>query len=238
MSRIDKLELNLRDASAAIKRSRGGDTGAVKAPPKSFGEKPPKALDITKDPFLMSLWSARGLIGRLGKKIRDASKKRGKIIPAADITAMAMPHIPDKQEGDVVFLGTDFVLENLDRVDAIAGVLCHEWGHLVSEFLHGHNPEELNFDEINGLRREEEGYADAYAGRLLYLIGHKPFALIEHLAERSCGHTTDKYHDMETRAAIIIRSYAEQIRMQEQGAKFFAREGESSIHTSRIIAVA
>ncbi len=238
MSRIDKLELNLRDLGSNLRRTartggRPADAGAIQ---KSFGEKPPNPADISKDPELMKLFSERGLVGWLEEKIKRASRQHGIIIPAHDITAMAMPHMPGKQEGNKVFLGVEFARQNQDDPNLIAGVLAHEWGHLVSDFLQGLDPERMSLGEINALRREEEGYADAYAGRLLYLIGHNPEGLLRHLESHNCS--SAKYHEFEIRKAIIVAAYHAQIRQQETAAKIFAPKGQRHPLSARLIAEA
>ncbi len=242
MSRIDKVELNIRDLGASLKRkirSAGRRTvGEEFVQQKSFGEKPPKQADISKDPYLSFLFSKRGPIGWLEKKIREATRHHGKIIPAHDITAMAMPHLPGQQEGNLVFLGVEFAQEKADDLDLLAGVLSHEWGHLTSDFLQGLDANKLAWEEVHELRKEEEGFADAYAGRLLYLIGHKPDGLIRHFQERSPAQGTAKYHDVSTREAIIRSAWLTQARSQLQAAKILLQPGQKSPLTARIIAVA
>lgn len=242
MSRIDKVELNIRDLSASLRRQiRQAGRRPVRGETieqKSFGEKPPRRADISKDPYLSFLFSRRGLVGWLEEKIRRASKHQGKIIPAHDITAMAMPHLPEQQEGNLVFLGVEFVQEKSHDPDLLAGVLCHEWGHLTSDFLQGIDPNQLPWQEVHELRKEEEGYADAYAGRLLYLIGHKPDGLIRHFRERSPEGGTAKYHDIETREAIIRTAWQVQAEAHQKAAKLLSEPGTKSQLTARIIAIA
>jgi len=238
--RIDKIQLNMRDLSSSLKRqgrTRRAGTQAGQIQQRSFGEKPPKQLDISRDPKLMQLFSERGLVGWLEEKIKRSSKHPGKIVPAEDITAMAMPNIPGKQEGNLVYLGVDFALKNQTNPDKLAGVLSHEWGHLISDFLSGLDATDLDWGQIHSLRREEESYADAYAGRLLYLIGHKPDGLIEHLREHTCGENA-KYFNLDTRIEIILRAYQAQAAQQQLAAKIFARQGERHALGSRLIAEA
>ena len=236
MSRIDKVEFNLRDLGSALRRTAraGGRSRDASIIQKSFGETPPKPANISKDPELMKLFSRLGLIGWLEEKIKRASRQRGKIIPAQDITAMAMPHLPDQQEGNLVFLGVDFARKNQHDPDLLAGVLSHEWGHLVSDFLQGLNPNSLSWEQVHALRREEETYADAFAGRLLYLIGHTPEGLLRHLKNNDQGGA--KYHDFETRKAIILKAFSAQIRQQETASRIFARHGERHPLSGRLIA--
>ena len=235
MSRIDKLELNARQMSTDLRRTaRARRHGSeIEAAPKNFGEKPPKETDISRDPELMKLFSQRGLVGWLEEKIKRASKQKGRIIPADDITAMAMPHLPGKQEGNKIFLGVEFARENQHDPNLLAGVLSHEWGHLVSDFLHGIEADKYDWGQIHALRREEEGYADAYAGRLLYLIGHNPDGLLRHLQAHDCG--SAKYYDFEVRKAIILAAFNAQIRQQETAAKLFATPGERHALSSRLL---
>jgi hypothetical protein len=239
MSRIDKIELNLRDLGSSLRRTAraGGQSSDPGAVQKNFGEKPPKQADISRDPELMKLFSERGLIGWLEEKIKRASKQKGKIIPAHDITAMAMPHMPEKQDGNLVFLGVDFAKKNQTDPNLIAGVLSHEWGHLVSDFLRGLDPNRLTWEQVHALRREEESYADAYAGRLLHLIGHNPEGLLRHLKDHEWG-SSAKYYDFETRKAIILEAFNAQIRQQETASRIFANKGERHPLSGRLIGVA
>lgn len=236
MSRIDKIELNLRDLGSALRRTArtGGRSSDWTIYQKTFGEKPPKPADISRDPELMKLFSQKGLIGWLEEKIKRATRHNGKIMPAHDIKAMAMPHIPGKQEGNLVFLGVDFARKNKHDPDLLAGVISHEWGHLISDFLKGLDPNELDWKKIHALRREEESYADAFAGRLLYLIGHNPDGLLRHLKDNDLG--SAKYFDFETRKAIILAAFYAQIRQQETANRIFAPQGEHHPLAGRLIA--
>lgn len=241
-TRIDKIELNMRDLSASLKRKLkrvgGGQVQDDAIEQKSFGEKPPCRADISDDPFLEHLFSERGVVGWIGKKIKEASKHFGEIVPAHDITAMAMPHLPDQQEGNLVFVGVEFAKEKCNDPDLLAGVLCHEWGHLTSDFLQGLDPNKMIWEEVHRLRKEEESFADAYAGRLLYLIGHKPDGLIRHFQERSPEKESAKYYDITTREAIIRASWLAQAEAQLRAAKLLQKPGKRSALTARIIAVA
>lgn len=241
-TKIDKVQLDLGRMQASMRqRVRGGrqKTALDEAvQQKSFGEKPPERADISNDPFLEHLFSERGLVGWLGQKIVLASKHPGEIVPAHDITAMAMPHLPGKQDGNLVFLGTEFACEKCNDPDLLAGVLCHEWGHLTSDFLCGLSPNGMNWEEVHALRKEEEAYADAYAGRLLYLIGHKPEGLIRHFLARSPEQESAKYHDVATREAIIWEAWEAQQRAQQTAAKLLHGPDEKSQLTARIIAIA
>lgn len=239
MNRIDKIELNMRDLGRSLKQTaRGGraqtDPGQIQ---KSFGEKPPKRADISKDPLLSHLFSERGLVGWLEEKLRQASRHDGKIIPAHDINAMAMPHLPGKQKGNLVFLGVDFAKENHKDVDLIGGVLAHEWGHLVSNSLAHLDPNQLSVEQVFNLRRQEEAFADAIAGRLIHSINLNPNKLIQHILKNS-GQQSAKYHDVATRIAIIQKAFDALRNQQEIAYKIFGRPGERHAFSARNITTA
>ena len=94
----------------------------------------------------------------------------------------------------------------------------------------------MGLNEIFSLRREEETYADAYAGRLLQLIGHNPDGLLRHLEAHDCS--SAKYFNFEVRKAIILAAYEAQLKQKETAAKIFAPQGQRHSLNARLIAVA
>lgn len=219
---VDPIQLNSGGLSnqLLIGRVPGGGSGASDVYRKSFGEPIPKIADIHHNAELRALFSQMGMLGRLEKKLRMLSRKKGRIVPAKGTIACALSACDETENEDLVFVGVDFAQEYKEEEETIAGVLAHEWGHLTSEFPHGINPDELSWEEIFALRKSEECNADAYAGRMLYLMRYAPEGLIRFLSKPKYAKETHKYHSSVTRAAIIQRAYQHAQRQQQQIQNF------------------
>ncbi len=226
---IDQISLNSSNlANNLITRLAGGGSGASEILRKSFGEPIPKLADIRHNVFLMSLFSQLGVLGRLQKKLSMLSRKKGIIVPAKGTVACALSACEETGNEDLVFVGVEFASEYHQEEETLAGVLAHEWGHLVSHFPKGLNPDEMSWDEIFAHRKEEEAAADAFAGKMLYLMRHNPEGLIRFLSKPA--QENHKYHSIVTRAQIIREAYQDSKRRQEQAQKMGM--------TSQLIAIA
>ncbi len=220
---IAPLTLDMTSPSnSLITRVGAGSSGlpSTEVFRKNFGEAIPKIVDIRHNSLLMALFSQMGLMGRLQRKLVNLSRKKGRIVPAKGIIASALNACEETDHENLVFVGTEFLEEYHPEEETIAGVLGHEWGHLVSEFPRGLNPDSMSWDEIFAVRREEEANADSYAGRMLYLMNYAPEGLIRLLSLDKHRKQTLKYHDIATRTAIIRRSFSETKRRHEQASRF------------------
>lgn len=219
--------------------SGGGGSSASEVFRKNFGDPVPRIVDISSDPFLQALFSQQGAVERIRKKLSTLSRKKGKIVPAKGIVASAVNAGPETNFEDLVFVGVEFLEEYHPEEETLAGVLAHEWGHLASEFPNGLNPDELTWDQIFDLRKEEEAAADGYAGKMLFLMGYHPKGLIQFLNQPKNKKESLKYHSVETRIAIIQRAFSEAKRQKEQAERLILvpRPAYSNPFTARLIAV-
>ena len=235
MSPVEKIENTLVGMSLRLNRTGGIGTTGPKAPPliKGFGDPPPPLADIRNNALLLPLFALQGLVGRLHRKLQQSSGKEGRIVPAKGEIACA-------DQEDTVYLGVDFLEEYHQEEDTVAGILAHEWGHLVSEFTEIFDANELHWDKIAQIRQEEECRADAYAGRLLAKMGYNPEGLIRLLTHPNFKKETQKYYPPEIRAQIIRVAFEAQRRFKNtaQKLKLFKETVYPNPHKAHFIAIA
>jgi hypothetical protein len=205
---------------------------------KSFGEEIPKIVDISKNPFLSALFAKGGVADRIRKKLAALSKKKGRIIPAKGTIASAMAATEETDFEDAVFLGVDFLAEYHQEVATVAGILAHEWGHLVSQFPYGIDANNLTWEQIFDLRRDEEAAADVYAGRMLHRMGYRPEALIRFLNQEEFKKYSAKYHPVPTRIAMVGESFKAEERKKRESRILFPTSIYQAPYESSLIAVA
>lgn len=207
---------------------------------KTFGEALPKLADVRNDPFLAAVFSQLGVIGKIQRKLNTLSRKKGKVVPAKGTIASALNACEETNHQDLVFVGVDFAAEYHAEEEALAGVLAHEWGHLVSEFPNGLEAADHTWEEIFELRREEEAAADAYSGKMLSLMGYKTDGVIAFLKKDGRGGESCKYHSIATRIAIVRRAFEEATRRQNtlKNLKLVSSPVFSNPFTQKLIAVA
>lgn len=216
--------------------ARSGQVGSPEAEMrKLLGEPLPQALklrDLPRD--LQALFGARGMLQRIKRKLEWISRRRGgKIIPARNTIACV-------DEQDNIYMGVDFIKKYSDNEDVIAGIMAHEWGHMLSELAPGTDLSHLNWDQMHELRRDEEGAADAFSGRAVYQLGYdieKVVKFIESLDKVDKKVQTQKYHDTGTRVAILREACKAQKKVVEQIRKLFGDKAADDPERSRLIAV-
>lgn len=248
---IDQISLSSGGFSnPLISRVFGGGRGAAtEAVRKSFGEPIPKMVDIRNSAFLMALFSQLGVLGRLQRKLSILSRKRGRLVPAKGTVACALAASEETGHEDLVFVGVEFASEYHEEEETLAGVLAHEWGHLVSEFPKGMDPDRMSWEEIFALRKEEEAAADSFAGKMLHLMRYSPEGLIRFLStpgthsrnEHFSGKESSKYHSVATRARIVRASHENAERQERQTRNLgmlFKPGSASNPFGARLIAVA
>lgn len=206
---------------------------------KLMGEPIPKPVDL-KDlpPHLRALFATYGMLQKIKKKLEWVSRRKGnKIIPAKNTIACV-------DADDNLYMGVDFLEANHENEDLIAGIMAHEWGHILSEIAPGTDFSHLSWDELFELRREEEAAADAFAGKALYLMGYqieqmaKFFKQMEEIDKKV---NSQKYHSPKVREEILRQAYQAQVRAVEQIDKLFGANKASGFvnpSTTRLIAVA
>lgn len=198
---------------------------------KLLGEPLPRPVD-PKDlsPELAALFAAYGMLQKIKRKLEWVSRRRGnKIIPAENTIACV-------DDEDNIYMGVDFLEKNIDNEALIAGIMGHEWGHMLSELAPGTDLSHLNWDELFELRREEEGAADAFAGRALYLMGYeidKMIAFFKNMEKIDKKVNTHKYHPPKVREEILRQAYQAQVRAVEQINKLFGSRSADIVNPAK-----
>lgn len=221
---IDPISARLAQGSNRMIPHIGGRPGQPLSEVlrKNLGEPLPRLADISKSLFLQSLFGQQGAVERIRRKLASLTRRKGKIIPAKGITASAANASKETNFEDLVFVGTEFLEEFHPQEDLLAGILAHEWGHLISEFPNGPSridAEQLTWDQIYELRRDEEAAADGFSGKMLYQMGYSPEGVVRFLMLPRNRQESLKYHPVETRAAIIRHGFSEAKRKEEQARK-------------------
>ncbi len=195
---VARIETGLTQLNTLIKApSMGGPAGQAPAiVKKSIGEVAPQIVDPAHYPALAALLTQYGVINRLRRKLMTLSGRNGKVVLAKNTIGAA-------DNKGFVYLGVDFLKEFQDQVEVLAGVMAHEWGHLSSNLLKYGNLDDLSWDEIFDIRRDEEASADAFAGRNLPLMGYSVEPLICFLSQGKDKLGSHKYYNTQIRAHIL-----------------------------------
>lgn len=215
---------------------RGGAMGNAAEIRKLLGEPIPQLVDLKNlSPEIAKFFGPRGLLERLRRKLSLISRKKGGKIFAATNT------IASVDEDDNLYVGVDFLAAFGGNEELIAGILAHEWGHMMSDLPRHVDWSHLTWDELFALRRDEEGDADGFAGRAMFLMGYSPEQMIDFLKvmdqrRKDKKLPCHKYHNHPTRAAILRESYEAERRAMEVARRLFFSSGRTSgVNLGRII---
>jgi len=235
---IEKIHASLTELPPAwISRtvSRGGTIANATEIKKLLGEPLPEILDpATLSPDIAGFFGAGGLLDRLRKKLALFSRKKGgKIIPARNTIASV-------DEDDNLYVGVDFLAQHGDNEELIAGIVAHEWGHMMSDLPKGIDWSHLSWDQLHAIRREEEADADAFAGRAMFLMGCSVEPMVEFLAEmdrrkKEKKIPCHKYHNNATRTAILRESFEAEKRAMKTAKRLFTSKDGRGPKVGRII---
>lgn len=225
---IEKINTQLAQLPPAwISRavSRGGAMANATEIKKLLGEPIPQLVDPdTLAPEIAKFFAPGGLLERLRKKLSLFSRKKGgKFLPARGTIASV-------DEDDNLYVGVDFLEQFGDDEELVAGIVSHEWGHMMSDLPKNVNWSHLNWDELHALRRDEEGDADGFAGRAMFLLGcsiEPMINFLEHIDKKKKEKKLPchKYHNHATRAAILRESYEAEKRAMETARRLFFSSG-------------
>ena len=187
---------------------------------KLLGEPAPEEVDLDSiPPELAALFTEGGMLQKIRKKLEGMTKKQAKRIAAAKGRVACV------DEDDVVYVGVDFLEKYQNSEDLIAGIMAHEWGHMVSTLPSLDDLDKMSLDELLELRRDEEAGADVFAGRVLYVMGYSVDDMIEFLKSLEKIKKkikTKKYHPTEIREEILREAYKAQKKNEETAHKLFA----------------
>ena len=234
INRINSQLLSLPPAWMSRVVAGGGAMGNAQEIRKLLGEPMPELLDPSMlTAKIAAFFSPGGLLERLRKKLSLISRKKGgAFLPAKNTIACV-------DEENNVCVGVDF-LENFgDDESLVAGIIAHEWGHMMSDLPKGVDWSHLTWEELFAIRRDEEGDADGFAGRALFFMGYSPEQMITFLREMDRRRKekqipNHKYHNHATRAAILRESYEAGERAVEVAKRIFL-PGPTAPKVGRII---
>jgi hypothetical protein len=204
---------------------------------KLLGEPiPPEVPFSALPPEIKALFSIRGMLERIKKKLEWISRKRGgRLVPAKNTIACV-------DSEDNVYIGVDFLKRFHTEEDLIAGIMAHEWGHMLSEIPPGTDLSHLSWDEIMRLRRDEELAADAFAGRAIFQMGYdveRMIAFLDELEKMGRALKTEKYYSAEIRGAVLRRAFELQKEAAEEISRLFGSgDGIIDPKGTRLIAIA
>jgi hypothetical protein len=238
VERIGPQTLGLPPAWISRAVSRGGAMGNAEEIKKLLGEPIPRLVDPKAlPPHIARFFEAGGLLERLRKKLSLFSRKKGgRILPAEGTIASV-------DEEDNLYVGVGFLESFGNDEELVAGIVAHEWGHMMSDLPRGTDWAHLTWDELLALRREEEADADGFAGRAMFLMGYSVEPMVGFLEaldkkkkEKKRELPCHKYHNLATRAAILRESYeAEQRAMETARRLFFSSGNPTAPKVGRVI---
>lgn len=219
---ISKLPTWMKRDTAASKRSEG------KPQPKTLGEVPPVVEKLENHPDLAEHFDHYGILQKIRRKLKMLSGQDAKVVLARNTVGAA-------DNKGVVYIGVEFLRENWRNEALMGAVMAHEWGHLISNMAKAGNLDHLSWDEIFGLRREEEAAADTFCGRMLAMMGFPTEPICEFLKNAEKGNETVKYYAAPIRAAIIQEAHRRHGERKQMTKKIFPKRTYSNPYTSRII---
>lgn len=198
---------------------------------KSIGEVPPQIVEASKYPQLAAMLTQFGIISVMRRKLITLSGQDGKIVLAKNTVGAA-------DNKGLVYLGVEFLQENMQDpafASILAGVMAHEWGHLKSSLKKYGNLDKLTWDEIFEIRRDEEAFADSFAGRHLPLMGHSVEPLIDFLMKDKDRMGSHKYYNPEIRATILRKAAEASQDRQNFSQKLFGNSIYANPYTSILL---
>ncbi|MCB1213942.1 MAG: hypothetical protein KDK66_00570 [Deltaproteobacteria bacterium] len=214
-----------------LNRSKSGSktsSSSGKAPAKSLGETPPVIEKLENHPQLAVLFSYYGALEKIKRKLKQLSGQDAKLVLAKNTVGAA----DDKGN---VYIGVKLLEQHGHNHDLLAGVMAHEWGHLISNQKKRSSLDHLSWEQIYELRREEEAAADAFCGRMLAMMTYRIEPIIEFLKQAQEGSDTVKYYAAPIRAAIITEAYRRNAQRGEATKKFLPRRAYPNPYTHRLI---
>lgn len=119
-----------------------------------------------------------------------------------------------------IYVGKRFLLENMDQLDLLVGVLAHEIGHRPKRWKQYKQTAKLSKDQMEALCRQEETYADYFAGKALAELGMSPEPMIAFL-KRIEEVPHPEYFPAHMRADVIRDGYKDGKRKATNRKKFF-----------------
>ncbi|MCP5468414.1 MAG: hypothetical protein H7A32_04010 [Deltaproteobacteria bacterium] len=230
---VSKIESQLGRLPTWMNRSSGSSKTSGKAAPKTLGETPPIIEREANHPDLLPLLAHYGMLQKIRRKLKRFSGKDCKKIILARNT------IGSADDQGNLYLGIDFLRSHQNNEALLAGVMAHEWGHLISNLSHQSSLEHLNWNQIFELRREEEASADVFCGRMMAMMDYPIEPICDFLtrAEKTeKNNTTLKYYAAPIRVAMIEEAFRRHFARKSTTKKIFQKRIYSNPYTSKLIA--
>ncbi len=238
IGRVENSSLTLPPAWLSRITAGNRSLGAQPEVRKMLGEPLPQLADMASLPAkIAQMFRKGGLLNRIRRKLATISRHSGGRIVAAHQTVAAV------DEDDNIFVGVEFLDSCAGEEAVIAGVLAHEWGHMVSDLPKDMDWSSMSWDDLFALRREEEAGADAYAGRALYQLDYDIEPVVAFLkrleSDRKAAKRikTQKYFSIETREAILRGAFAAERRIENDARKLLGNPGYRHPSFSKLLAV-
>jgi hypothetical protein len=229
------IDLNLKNlpARSSVGRVQGSPHPVEgEKPQKTLGDPLPKRADLADLPHrLRQAFSYEGILRKVERKLNALTGERYEIVPAAGDRVCI-------DEKGKVFVGVEFVAENVSQEALLAGVLAHEWGHFPTRSKLPRDLSHLTWEEVYRLRRGEETKADMFCGRALFMLGYPCEPMIQYLkAHEDPKNKTSKYHSVASRIKIIRATHASQSKRDAMAWNLKPSDDvyADPIHGSRII---
>jgi len=224
---VPRIESSLSKLNTAVRAPTIGGPVSENAQvqKKSIGEIIPEMVDPAKYPQLAALLTQYGVINRIRRKLMTLSGKKGQVVLAKNTIGAA-------DNKGIVYIGVDFLQDHQNDAATLAGVMAHEWGHLCSNLLKYGHFDNLTWDELFEIRRDEEASADAFAGRHLPLMGYSVEPIINFLLRGKDKLGSHKYYNPNMRAEIIRRAAQSTLERQNFAQRLFKSSIYSNPYTS------
>jgi hypothetical protein len=177
-----------------------------------FGKPKPKVLDVDDADIAAQMARLHAFRKKLARLAGDEEDDY-------DLT-LADGTIAMIDEKGLIYVGKNFLLGHMDRVEVLVGVLAHEIGHRPKRWGEYKQELVLNKADLDKLCRVEETRADYFAGRALAELGLSCDPLIAFLRAIST-HPHPQYFSADIRAEAIREGYGDGSRKSNNRKKFF-----------------
>jgi len=177
-----------------------------------FGKKKPPILDEDDAHLSAQMARLRAWKRRLAKLAGDAEDDYALVLATGTIAMI--------DETGLIYVGRDFILQNMDTPDVLVGVLAHEIGHRPKRWNEYRSQAPVSKEDSEKLCRLEETRADYFSGKALAELGLSCRPLIQFLSAVAV-HPHPEYFSASLRAEVIHEGWEDGKRKASDRSKFF-----------------